>query len=107
MDVDQEIDELISDTEAAEVARSTKPVKLSRKIAKDDEEEGVCRWTDCNARYETANELGDHMNGCACPAMVMMRVYADAQFTSGRRSRGYADGPTVSAMDRCRRQSSS
>ena len=64
MDVDQEIDELISDTEAAEVARSVKPVKQSRKIAKDDEEEGVCRWTDCDARYETANELGDHMNGC-------------------------------------------
>jgi hypothetical protein len=106
MDVDQEIDELISDTEATDAVVSAKPVKQSRKIAKDDEEEGVCRWKDCDARYETANELGDHMNGCEWILGADFHG-TDGQSILARRSRGYADGRTVFAMDRCRRPSSS
>ena len=63
MDVDQEIDELLSDSDVEPSKAVSSSAKPSRKIAKDDEEEGVCRWEDCDLTYHTANELGTHMNG--------------------------------------------
>jgi len=73
MDVDQEIDELLSDSDVEPSKTVSSSAKPSRKIAKDDEEEGVCRWEECDKTYETANELGTHMNGGELDSVLMRR----------------------------------
>ena len=57
MDVDQEIDELLSDNEAppASTAPSSHPVAASAK-------QSLCKWNACCRPFEDPNKLGEHLH---------------------------------------------